>query len=166
MPTDERLKHGTPDVPYDGNGHDAHAARIPPNQGHSGSGAGHHDARGDEQRAASHVDHTGHERMFRRRFWICLLLSIPVLAYSPALQQWLGFTAPAFPGSQWIPPVFTVIIFAYGGVPFLRMALPELRKRRPGMMTLISLASRANPRRNCWPIARRGGSFTPRWRSP
>jgi Cu2+-exporting ATPase len=89
---------------------------------------------------AAHADHTGHEEMFRQRFWVCLVLSIPVLLYSPAVQGWLGFSMPAFPGSDWIAPVFSVIIFGYGGLPFLRMAVPELRNRQPGMMTLISLA--------------------------
>jgi len=78
--------------------------------------------------------------MFRRRFWISLLLSIPVLVFSPTLQDWLGYTIPAFPGSDWITPVFAIIVFLYGGVPFLQMAVPELRNRKPGMMTLISLA--------------------------
>ncbi len=87
-----------------------------------------------------HADHTGHEAMFRSRFWGSLALSLPVLAFSPAIQQWLGFSLPAFPGSEWIPFVFALVIFAYGGVPFLRMAAPELRNREPGMMTLISLA--------------------------
>jgi Cu2+-exporting ATPase len=88
----------------------------------------------------AHTDHTGHERLFRDRFWVCLLLSIPVLLYSPMIQRWLGFSVPAFPGSQWIVPVLSVAIFLYGGLPFLRMALPELQNRQPGMMTLISLA--------------------------
>jgi Cu2+-exporting ATPase len=86
------------------------------------------------------TDHTGHEQMFRVRFWWSLLLSIPVLLYSEMIQMWLGFTPPAFPFSEWIPFVFSVIVFAYGGVPFLQMAVPELRERKPGMMTLISLA--------------------------
>ncbi|HEY3475396.1 MAG TPA: copper-translocating P-type ATPase, partial [Anaerolineales bacterium] len=86
------------------------------------------------------TDHTGHEQMFRVRFWWSLLLSIPVLLYSGMIQMWLGFTPPAFPFSEWIPFVFSVIIFAYGGVPFLQMAVPELQERKPGMMTLISLA--------------------------
>ncbi|USZ77720.1 heavy metal translocating P-type ATPase [Halorussus vallis] len=84
--------------------------------------------------------HEGHEEMFRRRFFVSTLLSIPVLLYSEALQEWLGFSVPAFPGSEWINPVFAVVVFAYGGVPFLRMAVPELRERSPGMMTLISMA--------------------------
>nr|WP_243838096.1 heavy metal translocating P-type ATPase [Halobacterium sp. R2-5] len=84
--------------------------------------------------------HEGHEQMFRRRFFVSTLLSIPVLLYSETLQEWLGFSVPAFPGSEWINPVFAVIVFAYGGVPFLRMAAPELKDRAPGMMTLISMA--------------------------
>ncbi|MEJ2557189.1 MAG: copper-translocating P-type ATPase [Anaerolineae bacterium] len=78
--------------------------------------------------------------MFRQRFWVSLVLSIPVLVYSATIQNWLGFSPPTFPGSQWITPVFAVIIFAYGGLPFLQMAVPEVRNRQPGMMTLISLA--------------------------
>ena len=86
------------------------------------------------------TDHRGHEDLFRRRFWVCLILSIPVLLYSPMLQEWLNFEMPAFPASSWIAPVFSLVIFAYGGLPFLQMAVPELRRRQPGMMTLISLA--------------------------
>jgi len=89
---------------------------------------------------AHHVDHAGHEQLFRRRFWVCLILSLPVLFFSPSLQDWLGYTAPVFPGSDWVTPVLAVVIFAYGGVPFLQMAWPEVLDRRPGMMTLISLA--------------------------
>jgi Cu2+-exporting ATPase len=88
----------------------------------------------------AHVDHTGHEQMFRRKFWVSLVLSIPVIVFSPAIQGFLGFSTPAFTGSQWITPVFSVIVFFYGGLPFLQMAVPELRNRAPGMMTLISLA--------------------------
>ncbi|WP_225336624.1 heavy metal translocating P-type ATPase [Halomicrobium urmianum] len=84
--------------------------------------------------------HEGHEQLFRRRFFVSTLLSIPVLLYSETLQEWLGFSVPAFPGSEWINPVFAVVVFAYGGVPFLRMAAPELKDRSPGMMTLISMA--------------------------
>lgn len=91
-------------------------------------------------RAEHGVSHVGHEEMFRRRFWVSLVLSIPVLIYSEALQGWLGLTAPTFPGSAWISPIFAVLVFVYGGIPFLQMAVPELRNRQPGMMTLVSLA--------------------------
>lgn len=87
-----------------------------------------------------HVDHTGHEDMFRKRFWVSTILSIPVLVFSSAVQDFLGYTIADFPGSTWITPVVSVIVFLYGGVPFLKMAVPEIRKRQPGMMTLISLA--------------------------
>ncbi len=105
---------------HDGEGHD------------SGSHEGHGEGHGGM--------HAGHEQMFRRRFFVSTLLSIPVLLYSETLQAWLGFSVPAFPGSEWINPVFAVIVFAYGGVPFLQMAMPELKDRSPGMMTLISMA--------------------------
>ncbi len=105
---------------------------------HEGEGHGHgsHDGHGDGHGGM----HEGHEQMFRRRFFVSTFLSIPVLLYSEMLQEWLGFSVPAFPGSEWINPVFAVIVFAYGGIPFLQMAVPELKDRSPGMMTLISMA--------------------------
>ncbi len=87
-----------------------------------------------------HVSHVGHEALFRRRFWVSLALSLPVLLFSEAVQRLLGYSIPAFTGRAWIAPVFSLIVFGYGGVPFLQMAVPELRSRQPGMMTLISLA--------------------------
>lgn len=106
---------------------------------------GRHSGDGDSQDAhgkhdSGHTDHSGHEIMFRNRFWVNLGLSLPVLIFSPTIQDWLGYTVPTFPGSQWIVPVLSVAIFVYGGFPFLRMAWDELKDRQPGMMTLISLA--------------------------
>jgi Cu2+-exporting ATPase len=68
------------------------------------------------------------------------MLSIPVLLYSPMVQDWLNFSMPEFSGSRWVTLAFSVVIFLYGGIPFLQMAGPELRQRKPGMMTLISMA--------------------------
>jgi Cu2+-exporting ATPase len=93
-----------------------------------------------QQAHSAHVDHSGHELVFRNRFWVCLLLTVPVLLYSHMLQMWFGFTPPQFPGSDWIGAGFAIVIFVVGGVPFLRMAGPEIRNRKPGMMVLISLA--------------------------
>lgn len=95
---------------------------------------------GHDEHAGHGTDHTGHEQMFRTRFWGSLLLSIPVLVFSSTLQNWLGFSIPEFTGSSWIPFIFSLVIFAYGGIPFINMAKPEVRNREPGMMTLISLA--------------------------
>ncbi len=128
--------HDMPDMAQDHTAHDMH-------QGHTMSAMpAEAEMPGmDHSAHAGHgTDHTGHEQMFRTRFWVCLLLSLPVLLYSGMIQMWLGFTPPAFPFSGWIPFVFSVIVFVYGGVPFLQMAVPELRERKPGMMTLISLA--------------------------
>jgi Cu2+-exporting ATPase len=97
-----------------------------------------HDMHGGH--AGHGTDHSGHERMFRTRFWWSLLLTVPVMLYSSALQSWLGFSMPAFPGSTWIAFIFSLVIFGYGGLPFLKMAVPEIQNRKPGMMTLISLA--------------------------
>jgi Cu2+-exporting ATPase len=100
-----------------------------------------HKGHDDHNGHAGHdTDHSDHEAMFRTRFWWSLLLTIPVLLYSSALQSWLGFSMPSFPGSNWISFAFSLIIFGYGGIPFLQMAVPEIRNRKPGMMTLISLA--------------------------
>lgn len=89
---------------------------------------------------ANHSMHAGHEEMFRKKFWGSLVLSIPVLLYSNSVQGWLNFSMPDFPLSLWIVPVFSTIIFLYGGIPFLKMAVPEVKNKKPGMMLLISLA--------------------------
>ncbi|HET6494585.1 MAG TPA: heavy metal translocating P-type ATPase, partial [Thermoleophilia bacterium] len=67
--------------------------------------AGRHAPRGARaDNRAHHAHHAGHETMFRRRFWVCLLLSLPVLFFSPSLQGWLNYSAPSFSGSAWITP--------------------------------------------------------------
>jgi P-type Cu2+ transporter len=95
----------------------------------------------------AHVDHAAHDKhaghsvaMFRDKFWISLLLTLPTLVWGHMLQSALGYTAPRFPGSMWIPPIFGTAVFAYGGWPFLQGAVRELKDRLPGMMTLIGLA--------------------------
>ena len=88
-----------------------------------------------------HGEHAGHSpAMFRRKFWLSLALTLPVVVWSEHVQMLLGYRAPAFPGSGWIGPVLGTAIFVYGGWVFLQGAARELRDRLPGMMTLISLA--------------------------
>jgi Cu2+-exporting ATPase len=90
---------------------------------------------------AGHDKHAGHSvAMFRDKFWITLLLTIPTLIWGHMLQRAFGFMAPHFPGSTWIAPVFGTAVFVYGGWPFLQGGMRELRARLPGMMTLIALA--------------------------
>ena len=78
--------------------------------------------------------------MFRSKFWLTLLLTVPVVYFSDMFQMLLGYSAPTFPGSEWIAPILGTIIFIYGGEPFLTGALDEIRSRQPGMMLLIGLA--------------------------
>jgi P-type Cu2+ transporter len=88
-----------------------------------------------------HDAHAGHSvAMFRDKFWISLLLTIPTLVWGHMLQSALGYRAPEFPGSEYLASVFGTAVFLYGGTPFLKGAMRELRDRVPGMMTLISLA--------------------------
>jgi Cu2+-exporting ATPase len=87
-----------------------------------------------------HGGHAGHVDVYRRRFWITLILAVPVVFYSEMIQDWFGFTAPQFPGDGLVAPVLGTVIFVYGGWVFLAGALDELRGRAPGMMLLVSLA--------------------------
>ncbi len=92
--------------------------------------------------APAHDHHAGHTVvMFRNRFIVCSALTIPILVWSESLQQWLGFEAPRFPGSDALVPVLSAVVFLYGGTPFLQGAVREWRARKPGMMTLIALAT-------------------------
>src|SRR6202521_2848000 len=89
----------------------------------------------------SHDRHAGHSvAMFRDKFWLSFALTIPVVFWSSDVQHWLGYSAPSFPGSRFIPAILGTIIFGYGGLVFIRGAWGELSDRKPGMMTLISLA--------------------------
>jgi P-type Cu2+ transporter len=109
-------------------GHAGHASHDM----HEGHGSGEH---------GGHDQHAGHSvAMFRDRFWLSLLLTIPVLVWSEMVQEWLGYTAPSFPLSVRIPAILGTVIFVYGGMPFLKGGVQELRDRQPGMMLLISLA--------------------------
>jgi len=109
--------------------HTEHAARQ---SRRHGAGAGEH---------AAHDKHAGHSvEMFRSRFRLTLALTLPTVLWSEQIQEWLGYSAPDFPGAEWLPALFGTIVFVYGGWPFLAGAYRELKDRLPGMMTLISLA--------------------------
>src|SRR5918992_2748506 len=102
-------------------------------------GQGHEDHGGHEGHGG-HDRHAGHStEMFRTRFWVCLLLTIPVLAYAEGLWALFGVEAPSLPGGTYVSFVLGTIIYVYGGSVFLRSAAGELRARMPGMMTLVAL---------------------------
>jgi Cu2+-exporting ATPase len=101
-------------------------ARPPVHQGHD-----HHDG---------HDKHAGHDPgIFRRRFWLSLALTVPIVVTSPMVMDWFGYRVD-FPGMRWVGPVLGSFVFFYGGRPFLVGAVRELRDRAPGMMLLISMA--------------------------
>lgn len=84
--------------------------------------------------------HAGHDpEIFKRRFFICLVLTLPILYYSSQFQEWFGYSAIEFPGSNWVNPIWGIVIYLYGGWVFLKGAGHELRSQI-GMMTLIALA--------------------------
>jgi P-type Cu2+ transporter len=105
-----------------------HAGHDPADEG--GNNAGHD----------GHDGHDDHAAQFRDRFWLTLVLAIPVVIWAPMIQDWFGYTAPQFPGAELIAPVLGSVIFFYGGWPFLTGAVQEMRPWRPGMMLLIGMA--------------------------
>ena len=107
-----------------------------------GPGHAHHAGHGDDDHTVhTHGEHAGHSTaMFKNRFGLTLVLALPVVYFSPMMAHLLGYMPPEFPGSAWIPPVLGTVIFLYGGQPFLRGGLQELKDRTPGMMLLIGMA--------------------------
>jgi Cu2+-exporting ATPase len=89
---------------------------------------------------ATHDRHAGHSvAMFRDKFWLTLILTVPILFWSTDVQRWFGYTAPSFPGSRFISSILGIVVFFYGGLVFIRGAWGELADRKPDMMTLISM---------------------------
>ena len=78
---------------------------------HMEHSASHHG--GDQARHANHAGHS--EAMFARPFWVCLVLTVPVVIYAELFQQLFGYTAPRFPGSEWLVPILASVIYWYGG---------------------------------------------------
>ncbi|MUN61815.1 heavy metal translocating P-type ATPase [Kocuria sediminis] len=100
-----------------------------------------HSAVDEEHTVHTHGQHAGHSTaMFKNRFWVSLVLAIPVVVFAPMFAHLLGYHLPEFPGSAWIPPVLGTVVYLWGGAPFLRGGLTELRSRQPGMMLLIAMA--------------------------
>jgi P-type Cu2+ transporter len=124
-----------PDTP----GHGKHSQGA--QRAHGAHGAGGGGPEGGHQGHQAGHDHGAMVADFRRRFWVSLALSIPVLVLAPMIQGILGLReALAFPGDSYLQAALATVVFFYGGWPFLAGLARELRKRQPGMMTLIALA--------------------------
>lgn len=101
----------------------------------------HHKDHGHNHKSNSgHHDHHAHMiEDFKKRFWVSLTLTLPILLLSPMIQSWLG-VGWAFPGDSYVLFGLSSFIFFYGGWPFLKGMVDELKDKSPGMMTLIAIA--------------------------
>lgn len=121
--------------------HDKHSAHH--HEGHKGINHNHKGSEmHDHGHEHSHSHHDHHKMMikdFQKRFWVSSLLTIPVLLLSPMMQSWMGVNW-TFKGDNYILFALASVIFFYGGLPFLKGLAEELKKKAPGMMTLIAIA--------------------------
>jgi Cu2+-exporting ATPase len=98
-----------------------------------------HDDHDDHGRHDGHGGHGDHIAEFRRRFWVSLVLTVPIVATSEMVMDWFGYDVD-FPGSTLVGPVLGTFVFLWGGWPFLAGGAHEVRTRQPGMMLLIAMA--------------------------
>ena len=102
------------------------------------------DKASDHNSHGGHDHHAHHEMMvedFKKRFFVSIALTVPILMLSPMIQNWLGLTGSfSFPGSIWLLLGLSTFIYLYGGWPFLTGLVNEFKKGAPGMMTLVALA--------------------------
>lgn len=84
------------------------------------------------------MDHSMHMGNFKQKFWLSLILAIPIILFSPMMGMEFPFQI-TFPGSEWVVLVLATILFIYGGQPFLSGAKMELQQKSPAMMTLIAM---------------------------
>lgn len=103
----------------------------------------HHDHDQNDHGENHHHDHGDHHRAmisdFKKRFWISLVLSVPVVIFAPMIQKILGYTL-EFPGVEYAVFALSSVIYFFGGWPFLKGMVDEVKKKSPGMMTLIAVA--------------------------
>ncbi|MGZ8554685.1 MAG: copper-translocating P-type ATPase, partial [Chitinophagaceae bacterium] len=107
----------------------AHAHKHVENSAHHG-----HEDHGGHDKHAGHHTHD-----FLKRFWICLAVTIPVLLLSHMVQQWLGFEI-KFRGDKYLLLILSAFIYFYGGMPFLKGMVSEIKDKAIGMMTLVAIA--------------------------
>ncbi|MEV4715040.1 heavy metal translocating P-type ATPase [Micromonospora sp. NPDC049374] len=141
---DQRATHADAMVVANDDEHHRHQVGEHVDGGHHGgagpSGGHHHAGHGSAGGHGSHDKHAGHDpEQFRRKFWLSLALTIPIVVTSHMVMGWFGYTID-FPGMSWVGPVLGSVVFFYGGWPFLIGGVREVRDRAPGMMLLISMA--------------------------
>ena len=129
-------------VPLEGNHEDDHHATSDMGTV-DGAMHKHHHGAGDHEMNDSHSGHDKHAghhtHDFLKRFWICLIVTVPILLLSHMIQQWFGFNI-AFPGDKYVLLALSTFIYFYGGMPFLTGMVREIKDSAIGMMTLVALA--------------------------
>ncbi len=120
----EKQKEETMNMNHEGHDHSQ--------MDHSAGGHDHHDM------DSGGMDHSMHMGNFKQKFWISLILAIPIIVFSPMMGMQLPFQF-TFPGSDWVVLILATILFIYGGQPFLSGAKMELKMKSPAMMTLIAM---------------------------
>jgi P-type Cu2+ transporter len=107
-------------------------------EGNKMKGHSHH--HNGEKKSEVFNEHAGHHIAdFKRRFWICLVITAPILVLSHMIQQWLGFEI-KFPGDKYLLAALSAFVFFYGGWPFIKGLWNEVKSNAIGMMTLIGVA--------------------------
>src|SRR5699024_2991305 len=117
--------------------HYAHGHNHHEHHNHDHGSHDHH--QGDDHHGHGHHDHGDMVSDFKKRFYISLIVTIPILILSPMIQNFIGVDW-RFPFDQYILFVLATFVFFYGGWPFITGGISELKNKNPGMMTLIGLA--------------------------
>ena len=110
---------------------------------HNHKNHNHDNGHNHEHSGNGHHNHTEHHKMmikdFRERFWISLVITLPVLILSPLVQQVFNYNI-SFKGVSWVLFGLSTAVYFYGGWPFLKGFVSELKEKKPGMMVLIAVA--------------------------
>lgn len=126
------MEHHHHSSPPDNKQEHAHSMKV--------SAHAHHDHARHDDGHGGHDKHAGHHTAdFLKRFWICLIITVPILLLSHMIQEWAGFHW-RFSGDQYVLMALSTIVYFYGGWPFLTGLAGELKSKSPGMMTLVAVA--------------------------
>ena len=125
-------------VPMGGSKKETHSHHE--HQHHDHKEHSHHSENHNHHSDSGYDKHEGHHTHdFLKRFWVSLIITVPILLLSEMIQHWFGFTI-AFPGDKYVLLTLGTIIYIYGGMPFLKGMVSEIKAKAIGMMTLVAIA--------------------------
>ena len=125
-------------VPMGGSKKETHSHHE--HQHHDHKEHSHHSENHNHHSDSGYDKHEGHHTHdFLKRFWVSLIITVPILLLSEMIQHWFGFTI-AFPGDKYVLLTLGTIIYIYGGMPFLKGMVGEIKAKAIGMMTLVAIA--------------------------